>query len=71
VWKSTVNLQLLIVDDAGKDVLRKGRKVTFTEKPSGTGRPGHVRDCDQAAAAVAPGGWLSCRIEDMNAPRSA
>ena len=31
-WKATVNMQLLIVDDAGKDVLRKAEKVSFVEQ---------------------------------------
>ncbi|HEX6791404.1 MAG TPA: GWxTD domain-containing protein [Candidatus Krumholzibacteria bacterium] len=68
-WKSEISVSIVIKDDAGNDVLRRGEKVTFTEAT------------EQAAGAItfetvikqvylAPGGyWISSRVEDLYAPK--
>jgi GWxTD domain-containing protein len=69
-WKSVVNLSILIVDDAGHDVLRRGEKVTFTEDTEQNADSPITFETIIKQVQLAPGGyWLSCRIEDINAPK--
>jgi GWxTD domain-containing protein len=70
VWTSTVNLQMLIVDDSGKEVLRKAEKVTFTEKTQQDEQDPVTFETVIKQLHLAPGGyWLSCRIQDLNAQK--
>src|SRR5262249_36596069 len=69
-WTSTVNLQMLITDDAGKEVLRKAEKVTFTEKNEQNEDNPVTFETVIKQLHLPPGGyWLSCRIEDLNAQK--
>jgi GWxTD domain-containing protein len=70
VWKSTVNLSILIVDDAGKDVVRRGEKVTFVEKEAqGNENPITFQTVIKQFHLPPGGYWLSYRVEDLNAPK--
>lgn len=69
-WKSTVALSILIVDDAGKDILRRGEKVTFTEATEQGADSPITFETVIKQVHLPPGGyWLSCRVEDVNAPK--
>lgn len=69
-WKATVNLQLLIVDDAGKDMLRKAEKVSFVEATEQNADNPITFETIIKQVHLPPGGyWLSCRIEDTNAQK--
>jgi GWxTD domain-containing protein len=69
-WKSTINLQLLITDDAGKEILRKQEKVTFNEKSDQDENNPVTFETVIKQLHLLPGGyWLSCRIEDLNAQK--
>jgi len=69
-WKSTVQLSLLIVDDAGKEILRRGEKVTFTEATEQGADSPITFETIIKQVHLPPGGyWLSCRVEDLNAPK--
>jgi len=69
-WKSTVNMQLLIVDEAGKEVLRRGEKVSFVEPTDQTVDNPITFETVIKQVHLPPGGyWLSCRIEDLNAQK--
>ncbi|HET6349363.1 MAG TPA: GWxTD domain-containing protein [Candidatus Krumholzibacteria bacterium] len=69
-WKSHVELSILIKDDAGKDVVRRGEKVTFTEpNPQGDEDPISFETVIKQFL-LAPGGyWISYQVEDLNAPK--
>lgn len=70
VWKSNVNVQMRIVDDAGKEVLRRGEKVTFVEEMSQDAEIPVTFETIIKQFHLAPGGyWISCRVEDLNAPK--
>ena len=70
VWKSEVTLSLLIVDDNGKEVLRRGEKATFTEYSIQDEESPITFETIIKQFHLPPGGyWLSCRIEDTNAPK--
>ena len=69
-WKSQVSLSILIVDDQGKDVLRRGEKVTFTEAKDQTDDEPITFETVIKQFELAPGGyWISYRVEDMNAQK--
>ncbi len=69
-WKATVAMQLLIVDDAGKDVLRRGENVSFTEATEQTADDPITFETVIKQVHLPPGGyWLSCRFEDVNAQK--
>ncbi len=69
-WKATVNMQLLIVDDAGKDVLRKAEKVSFVEPKEQNADSPVTFETIIKQTHLEPGGyWISCRIEDTNAQK--
>jgi GWxTD domain-containing protein len=69
-WKSTINLQMVITDDAGKDVLRKQEKVSFIEKTQQDEDNPVTFETVIKQLHLAPGGyWLSVRIEDLNAQK--
>ena len=69
-WKSNVELAILIVDDEGKDVLRRGEKVTFAETSEQNADSPITFETLIKQFYLAPGGyWLSCRVEDLNAPK--
>jgi len=70
VWKSTVTMSLLVVDDDGKEVLRRGEKATFTEYGIQDEESPITFETIIKQFQLPPGGyWLSCRIEDTNAPK--
>ena len=69
-WKSDVTLSILIVDDAGKDVLRRGDKVSFVEATEQNADNPIIFETVIKQVHLPPGGyWLSCRVEDTNAPK--
>ena len=69
-FKATVNMQLLIVDDAGKDVLRKAEKVSFVEQMEQNPDNPITFETIIKQVHLPPGGyWVSCRIEDTNAQK--
>ena len=69
-WTSTINLQMLITDDAGKEILRKQEKVAFTEKTQQDENNPVTFETVIKQLHLPPGGyWLSCRIEDLNAQK--
>jgi hypothetical protein len=69
-WKSTVSVDILILDDQGKDVLRRGEKVNFIEhEPQDPGNPITFQTIIKQLQLPPGGYWISCRIEDLNAPK--
>jgi GWxTD domain-containing protein len=69
-WKSRVNLSMLLVDDAGKEVIRRGEKVTFSESEDPARIQGTTFETVINQFHLPAGGyWLSCRVEDLNAPK--
>jgi GWxTD domain-containing protein len=69
-WKSHVSLSILIVDDKGKDVLRRSEKVTFSEANDQTDDQPITFETVIKQFELAPGGyWLSYRVEDLNAQK--
>ncbi len=69
-WKSNVNVSILLRDDEGKDVLRRGEKVTFVEPDEQTADAPITFETVIKQFHLVPGGyWISYRVEDMNAPK--
>lgn len=69
-WNANVLVQMLIVDEAGKEVLRRGERATFTEAKEQTADSPIRFETVIKQVHLPPGGyWLSCRVEDLNAPR--
>jgi GWxTD domain-containing protein len=69
-WKSHVNLSVLIVDDGGKEVVKDGENVTFTEGDEQSPESPLTFQTVIKQFHLPPGGyWLSYRVEDLNAPK--
>lgn len=69
-WKSNVSISILLTDDAGKEVLRRGEKVTFVEPDEQTADAPITFETVIKQFHLAPGGYsISYRVEDVNAPK--
>ena len=69
-WNSNVSLSILIRDENGKEIVRRGEKVTFTEAVEPDAQPAVTFETVIKQFYLAPGGyWISYRVEDTNAPK--
>jgi GWxTD domain-containing protein len=69
-FKSQVSVSILVQDDSGRDLLRRGEQVTFTESTEQTPDAPITFETLIKQFHLAPGGyWLSYRVEDRNAPK--
>lgn len=69
-WKGNVKLNILIVDDAGKELVKETEKVAFTETDRSRIENPVAFQLLIKQFRLAPGGyWLTYGVEDLNAPK--
>ncbi|HEX5131796.1 MAG TPA: GWxTD domain-containing protein [Candidatus Krumholzibacteria bacterium] len=69
-WVGKVRLSILITDDAGKELVKQGETMTFTETDQARVDSPVAYQTIIKQFQLAPGGyWLSFGIEDLQAPK--
>jgi GWxTD domain-containing protein len=70
VWEGNLKLNILIVDDAGHELVKKTERVAFTESDAARVESPLAFQLLIRQFLLPPGGyWLSYGVEDINAPK--
>jgi GWxTD domain-containing protein len=69
-WKGNLKLNILIVDDAGKELVKETERVALSETDAGRIENPVAYQLLIRQFLLPPGGyWLSYAVEDLNAPK--